>query len=47
MPEDLLSREIPAIGFDLADEAALEFLAQKFEVSRQSMSFRLANLGII
>lgn len=47
MPEELLQREVADIGFDLADEIALESLAQKFKVSRQAMSFRLANLGIL
>jgi Zn-dependent peptidase ImmA (M78 family) len=47
MPESLLRNEIEHVGFDLANEIALDYLAEKFGVSRQAMSFRLANLNIL
>ena len=46
MPAELLLPEIRRSGFDLADEDALGTLAEKFQVSTQSMSYRLSNLGI-
>jgi Zn-dependent peptidase ImmA (M78 family) len=46
MPADLLLPAIRGSGFDLADEEALEMLAEKFQVSLQSLSYRLSNLGI-
>ncbi len=47
MPEELLRQEVIDIGFDLGDEAALDALADKFQVSNQAMSFRLSNLNIL
>lgn len=46
MPAELLLPEIRRSGFDLADEEALETLAERFQVSLQSMSYRLSNLGV-
>jgi Zn-dependent peptidase ImmA (M78 family) len=47
MPEELLRLEVAHIGFDLADESTLDALAEKFQVSRQAMSFRLSKLNIL
>lgn len=47
MPEDLVLAEIQNVGFDLGDERGLDILADTFQVSRQAMSHRLANLDIL
>jgi Zn-dependent peptidase ImmA (M78 family) len=47
MPADLVRAEARKSGFDLADESSLAGLADAFQVSRQAMSFRLANLGLL
>lgn len=47
MPADLVRAEVKRIGIDLADESSLSSLADAFQVSRQAMSFRLANLGLL
>ena len=46
MPEELVEEELDRIGFDLGDEADVRELANKFNVSTQSMLFRLTNLGV-
>jgi Zn-dependent peptidase ImmA (M78 family) len=46
MPAYLVRREIEQHHFDLADEEALASLAGKFQVSTQSMAYRLSNLGL-
>lgn len=46
MPRELVLAEVEKHGFDLGDEAALERLAEKFQVSLQAMTYRLSNLGI-
>lgn len=48
MPRSVIKEEIASLGFDLADDEddALYKLVTKFEVSKQAMSFRLANLNI-
>lgn len=47
MPSDLVRSELERIVIDLADESSLASLAENFQVSRQAMSFRLANLGYL
>lgn len=49
MPEALVRTALNHTSFDLADENAttLDELARQFQVSRQAMSFRLANLGLL
>jgi Zn-dependent peptidase ImmA (M78 family) len=49
MPEGLVREALAELDFDLGDEdgTALEDLAKQFQVSRQAMSFRLANLGLL
>lgn len=49
MPEDWLLNDVAQrMGRDmqLSDEAFVEELARRYEVSRQAMEFRLANLGL-
>lgn len=46
MPSSLVLEEVKKINFDLADDSSLRKLANKFNVSTQAMSFRLANLNI-
>ena len=49
MPEDWLLKDVEQrIGrqAQLSDEAFVEDLARRYEVSRQAMEFRLANLGL-
>lgn len=45
MPRHLLFQELQKVKFDLGDEIALEELAERFQVSAQAMSIRIANLG--
>jgi Zn-dependent peptidase ImmA (M78 family) len=47
MPRALLRREAAEVHFDLADEATLDALAKKFDVSLQAMSIRLMNLNLL
>ncbi len=47
MPKELLIREVAQGVFDLADEGGLADLADKFGVSTQAMSIRLADLRLI
>jgi Zn-dependent peptidase ImmA (M78 family) len=48
MPPRLLAKELETTGtFDLEDEAILKKLAEKFSVSTQAMTFRLAYLGYL
>lgn len=49
MPEALVREALTELDFDLGDEdgVALNRLAEQFQVSRQAMSFRLANLGLL
>jgi Zn-dependent peptidase ImmA (M78 family) len=44
MPEHLVLEEVSRLRLDVEDDAAVDELARRFEVSRQAMSFRLANL---
>ncbi len=46
MPAELVRKEVASTDFDLGDEEAITELAEKFEVSKQAMSLRLASLGI-
>lgn len=46
MPRAMLQKEIAKRSFDLAEEESLDKLANAFQVSRQAMAYRLANLGI-
>lgn len=46
MPRSLLLKEVEKTNFDLGDDSSLFKLANKFDVSTQAMSFRLANLNI-
>ena len=46
MPANLVRDEIEQHDFDFADEDALNSLARKFQVSAQSMAYRLSNLGL-
>ena len=46
MPIGLIQDVIGKRGFDLAEEDALDELAQLFDVSRQAMAYRLANSDI-
>lgn len=46
MPLPMIQAEISRRDFDLAEEDSLGELAELFEVSRQSMAYRLANSGI-
>jgi Zn-dependent peptidase ImmA (M78 family) len=49
MPEDWLLSDVErriARQAQLSDEAFVEDLARRYEVSRQAMEFRLANLGL-
>ncbi len=46
MPAELIKREVASTDFDLGDEEAITELAEKFQVSKQAMSLRLASLGI-
>lgn len=39
-------KEVEEINFDLGDDTSLFKLANKFDISTQAMSFRLANLNI-
>lgn len=45
MPKTILFKELRQIDFDLADECALDTLADRFKVSAQAMSIRLGQLG--
>jgi Zn-dependent peptidase ImmA (M78 family) len=45
MPEKLVHQAITELQVDLADDDEVEALAKWFRVSRQAMSFRLANLA--
>ena len=44
IPERLLLADIRGSGVDLQDDERIERLAKRYEVSQQSMSFRLMNL---
>lgn len=46
MPAELIRKEVAFTDFDLGDEEAITELAEKFQVSKQAMSLRLASLGI-
>jgi Zn-dependent peptidase ImmA (M78 family) len=48
MPERMLKAELAVIEqLDLEDEASLVRLAEKYAVSVQALSFRVANLGLV
>jgi Zn-dependent peptidase ImmA (M78 family) len=44
IPERLLLADIRGLGVDLQDDERIQRLASRYEVSQQSMSFRLMNL---
>jgi len=46
MPAELVHQAIAELSVDLADDDEVDELAKRFQVSRQAMSFRLANLAI-
>lgn len=46
MPRDLVIEAVNQQNFDLGDDTALQKISEKFQVSTQAMSFRLANLNI-
>ncbi len=48
MPKDMVLREVQKFIFDLAgeDEDMIKKLADKFEVSTQAMTYRIANLNL-
>ncbi|MBC8064841.1 MAG: ImmA/IrrE family metallo-endopeptidase, partial [Chlorobia bacterium] len=47
MPESLVKLEMSSLNFDWGEEHALRVLADKFQVSTQAMSLRLAKLGLL
>lgn len=48
MPQRFLAADLEdAESFDMADESTIEELADRYDVSVQAMTFRLANLGYI
>lgn len=48
MPKNMVLREVQKFHFDLAgeDENMIKKLADKFEVSTQAMTYRIANLNL-
>jgi len=46
MPASMVRQAIADLGVDFADEDVVDELAKRFQVSRQAMTFRVANLGI-
>ena len=44
MPEPLVMRAVTHMRADVQDDSVIEELARHFEVSRQAMTFRVANL---
>ncbi len=46
MPEDLVAKALDEHEFDIDDEAPLVDLAKQFKVSKQTMEYRIRNLGI-
>lgn len=46
MPASMVRHAIAELGVDFADEDAIDELAKRFQVSRQAMTFRVANLAI-
>ena len=46
MPAGMLGDAIREMHLDVADDDAIEELAKRFKVSRQAMSFRVANLSL-
>jgi Zn-dependent peptidase ImmA (M78 family) len=46
MPAAMVRKAIAQLEVDVADEDAIDELAKQFQVSRQAMTFRIANLGI-
>lgn len=44
MPENLLQQKIAELDLDLADESAIKYLAQLFDVSPLAMTIRISNL---
>jgi Zn-dependent peptidase ImmA (M78 family) len=47
MPTDLVTRIVDHHQFDLADDAYVETLANLFQVSKQAMTIRMVNLGLL
>lgn len=45
MPADMVRQSIDDLHMDVADDDVVDELAKKFDVSRQAMSFRIANLA--
>lgn len=46
MPEDLVAKLLDERTFDIDDETPLMELAKQFKVSKQTMEYRIRNLGI-
>jgi Zn-dependent peptidase ImmA (M78 family) len=46
MPKQLIRAAIDRAHFDLGDDESLDALARMFDVSRQAMAYRVANLGL-
>jgi Zn-dependent peptidase ImmA (M78 family) len=46
MPANLVHAAVAKLGVDVADDDAIEELARWFQVSRQAMTFRVANLSL-
>jgi Zn-dependent peptidase ImmA (M78 family) len=44
MPEEMLRRDLIDMGIDVESDIALQQLAKRYEVSQQSMNYRIANL---
>jgi hypothetical protein len=46
MPADMVRAAVAELGFDVADDEVIEDLSRLFQVSRQAMTFRVANLSL-
>jgi Zn-dependent peptidase ImmA (M78 family) len=46
MPIPIISKALKEIGVNISDEAAIQQLAERFNVSRQAMSLRIANAAL-
>lgn len=47
MPADMVRMAVVELKVDVADDDIVDELAKQFEVSRQAMSFRIANLALL
>lgn len=47
MPEDLLRADLHGAGIDIQDDVAVKRLAERYQVSPQSLAIRLVNLGLV